>query len=192
MLPESLRNAGAPAFRLRFMLAATLAASYGIYGPSFELMENTPRDTVSEEYLNSEKYELRHWDLQRADSLAPFIASINRIRNANPALQADWSLRFHAIDNDRLICYSKAAPGNVVVVVANLDVRYAQSGWVTLDLEALGLALDERIELRDLLADATYTWQGSRNYVRLDPATAPAHIFRLRAETAAHINVQRA
>ncbi len=180
ILPESLRNRGAPAFTLRLTLAATLAANYGIYGPAFELMENTPRDSVSEEYFNSEKYEIGHWDVARADSLAPFIARINRIRHANPALQSDSSLRFHAVDNDMLICYSKAAGNNVILVVANLDLQYAQSGWIELDLAVLGIAPDPQFEMRDLLSDDRYQWHGRRNFVRLDPAVAPAHIFQLR------------
>jgi starch synthase (maltosyl-transferring) len=142
-------------------------------------MEHAPRDDVSEEYLNSEKYELRHWDIGRADSLAAYIARLNQIRRANPALQADWSLQFHPTDNDQLICYSKAAPGNTLLVVANLDVKWAQSGWLALDLAALGLAVDREYEVNDLLSGARYRWRGPSNFVRLDPAVAPAHIFHL-------------
>jgi starch synthase (maltosyl-transferring) len=179
ILPQSLRHGGAPAFRLRFTLAATLAANCGIYGPAFELMENTPRDTVSEEYSNSEKFELHHWDLRRVDSLAPFIALVNRIRHANPALQSDWSLRFHDVDNEKLICYSKAADENTILVVVNLDTLYPQSGWVDLDLAALDLEPDGAFQVTDLLSDANYWWRGKRNFVRLDPGQAPAHIFHL-------------
>ncbi|HEV7822397.1 MAG TPA: alpha-1,4-glucan--maltose-1-phosphate maltosyltransferase, partial [Burkholderiales bacterium] len=181
ILPVSLRNAGRSSFALRLALAATLAANYGIYGPSFEHMENTPRDDVSEEYLNSEKYELRYWDLERPDSLAAFIGRINAIRRAHPALHSDWSLQFHATDNDQLICYSKSSGGDTVLVVANLDVRWPQSGWLTLDLAALGLAGDRDYEVNDLLSGARYTWRGPRNFVRLDPNVAPAHIFELPA-----------
>jgi len=181
ILHEYLQRGGAPAFRARLVLAATLAANYGIYGPAFELMEHTPREPGSEEYLNSEKYQVRHWDLERPDSLAPLIGKINRIRQANPALQSDWSLRFHPVDNDALICYSKtaAAQGNAIVVVVNLDPESAQSGWVALDLAVLGLAADLSFEVHDLLSGARYTWHGSRNYVRLDPSRSPAHIFEL-------------
>jgi starch synthase (maltosyl-transferring) len=182
ILAVSLRNAGAPAFRLRLLLAATLAANYGIYGPAFELLENAPRDDVSEEYLNSEKYEIRHWDLSRPDSLAPFISSVNAIRHANAALQSDWSLIFHTVDNSELLCYSKRVADNCIVVVANLDTRYAQSGWVTLDLDALDLASGTPYEMHDLLSGARYQWHGMRNFVRLDPALTPAHIFRVLGE----------
>ncbi|MEO8442425.1 MAG: alpha-1,4-glucan--maltose-1-phosphate maltosyltransferase [Betaproteobacteria bacterium] len=181
ILPASLRNAGRAAFTLRVTLAATLASNYGIYGPAFEHMENSPRDNVSDEYMNSEKYELRHWDVERADSLAPYIARINQIRRANPALQSDWSLRFHAVDNAQLLCYSKTTADNTILVVVNLDIKWAQSGWLTIDLAALGIAEDREYEVRDLLSGARYTWRGSRSFVRLDPAVAPAHIFQLPA-----------
>jgi starch synthase (maltosyl-transferring) len=181
ILHEYLQHGGAAAFRVRLVLAATLAANYGMYGPAFELMEHTPREPGSEEYLNSEKYQIRHWDLDRPDSLAPLIGKVNRIRQANPALQSDWSLRFHAVDNDALICYSKtaAAQGNAIVVVVNLDPDAAQSGWVSLDLSALGVAPDTSYQVHDLLSGARYSWHGTRNYVRLDPSRTPAHILEL-------------
>src|SRR4029077_10833198 len=108
ILPEFLQVGGGPAFMIRFILAATLGASYGIYGPAFELCENTPYQPGSEEYLNSEKYELKHRDLDASWSLKDLIARINRIRKQNPALQSNRSLRFHNTDNASLICYSKA------------------------------------------------------------------------------------
>ncbi len=181
ILPASLRSAGRPAFALRLVLAATLAANYGIYGPSYELMENAPRDNDSEEYLNAEKYELRYWDIARADSLAALVARVNEIRRNNAALHEDWGLQFHPVDNDHLLCYSKTAGDNTILVVANLDVRWPHSGWVALDVKALGLGADGEFEVHDLLAGARYRWQGSHNFVRLDPALAPAHIFLLPA-----------
>ncbi|HET9982295.1 MAG TPA: alpha-1,4-glucan--maltose-1-phosphate maltosyltransferase [Longimicrobiales bacterium] len=111
ILTEALQHGGRPTFISRFILAATLGASYGIYGPAFELMEHRPREAGSEEYLHSEKYEIRQWNLARPDSLAPLIARINRIRRENPALQSDRSLRFHRVDNDRLVCYTKHSIG---------------------------------------------------------------------------------
>ncbi len=193
ILHEYLQRGGAPAFRVRLVLAATLAANYGVYGPAFELMEHVPREPGSEEYLDSEKYQLRHWDLTRPDTLAPLLARVNRIRQANPALQADWSLRFHAVDNDALICYSKIATvqDNAIVVVVNLDPRNAQSGWVALDLDVLGLGVDESFQVHDLLSGARYAWHGSRNFVRLDPSTAPAHILQLSRERAAQRQADR-
>ena len=181
ILSEYLQHGGPPAFRVRLVLAATLAANYGIYGPAFELMEHTAREPGAEEYIDSEKYQIRNWDLARPDSLAAFIGRVNSIRRANPALQSDWSLRFHPVDNDMLICYSKtaAAPGNPILVGVNLDPRFVQSGWVMLDLAALDLEADASFQVHDLLSGAHYPWQGSRNFVRLDPAAAPAHILEV-------------
>src|SRR5690606_15958661 len=110
ILPEHLQFGGRGAFMSRLVLAATLGASYGIYGPAFELMEHVAREPGSEEYLDSEKYQIRFWDLERADSLREFIARVNRIRAENAPLQSDHGLRFHHIDNDSLIAYSKTTP----------------------------------------------------------------------------------
>jgi starch synthase (maltosyl-transferring) len=182
ILTEYLQFGGRAAFMARLVLAATLSASYGIYGPAFEHMEHVPRDPGSEEYLDSEKYQLRHWDLARADSLAEFIARVNQARRDNPALQADWSLQFFSVDNDSLICYAKSAGDldNVVLTVVNLDPYHTQSGWVELDLAALGLEPELPYQMHELLTGAHYLWSGPRNFVRLDPQRTPAHIFRLR------------
>jgi starch synthase (maltosyl-transferring) len=182
ILPESLQVGGRAAFMSRLVLAATLAANYGMYGPAFELLEHVPREPGSEEYLNSEKYELRRWDLARADSLSGFIARVNAARRDNPALQSDEGLRFVDVDNEEIICYAKldAAGDNPVVVVVNLDPHHAQSGWVTLDLADLGIEAGHSFQVHDLLTDARYLWSGPRNFVMLDPARAPAHIFRVR------------
>ena len=182
ILTEYLQLGGRPAFMVRLVLAATLGASYGIYGPAFELCQNTPRELGSEEYLNAEKYEIKHWDIGRKDSLSDLIARTNRIRRENPALHHDWSLHFHAVDNEQLICYSKSTEGhgNVILVVANLDPYHTQSGWVDCDLAHLGLEADETYQVHDLLNDARYLWQGRRNYVELNPSVVPAHIFRVR------------
>ncbi len=182
ILPEYLQLGGRAAFMARVVLAATLAANYGIYGAAYELLEASPREPGSEEYLNSEKYELRDWDLARADSLSGFIARVNAIRKDNPALQSDDGLRFVQIDNDDLIAYAKvdAAGDNTVLVVVNLDPHHMQSGWVTLDLADLGIDADRPFQVHDLLTDARYLWSGARNFVMLDPARAPAHIFRVR------------
>jgi len=181
ILPYHLQNAPLAMFRLRLLLAATLAANYGIYGPAYELGENRPRETTSEEYLDSEKYEIKHWDRARADSLAPFVAKVNAIRNSHPALQSDWSLAFHETDNEQLMCYSKVAGADRILVAANLDPHRAQAGWVTLDLEALGLARDAPFTVVDLLTGDRFPWRGARNFVMLDPARAPAHVFAIEA-----------
>jgi starch synthase (maltosyl-transferring) len=182
ILTEYLQFGGRPAFMTRLVLAATLGANYGIYGPAFELCENVPRDPGSEEYLNSEKYELKHWDLERKDSLKEFIALVNRIRRENRALQSDRSLRFHPVDNPEIICFSKQTEDlkNVIVVVVNLDPHHTQSGWVELAMEELGLLPQQPFQMHDLLTNARYLWHGARNYVQLNPDTVPAQIFRVR------------
>ena len=182
ILPEYLQFGGRPAFLVRLVLAATLSANYGIYGPAFELLEHQPREPGSEEYLDSEKYQLREWDLDRADSLRDFITRINRIRHDNPALQSDWNLHFHPIANEQMLCYSKADAddSNLILVVVNLDPYNPQSGWVDLDLAALGLDEKAPYQVHELLSDARYLWRGARNFVQLEPNSVPAHIFRLR------------
>ena len=188
ILTEELQRGGRPAFMARFVLAATLGASYGIYGPAFELWENRPREAGSEEYLDSEKYEIKQWEIERADSLKEFIGLVNRIRRENPAFHRDESLHFHSTDNDQLICYSKSTPdgSNVILVVVNLHPYQTHSGWVQLDLERLWLDPQHPFLVQDLLTNAYYHWDGPRNYVEINPHSTPAHIFcvrrRLRTE----------
>ena len=179
ILHATLQYGGPAAFSARVLLAATLAANYGIYGPAYELQEHVAREPGSEEYRDSEKYQLRHWDLERHDSLRQLIASVNAARRDNPALQSDWSLAFLPVDNDQLIAYRKSTPdlGNVVITVVNLDTRYVQSGWLDLDIEALGIEPLAAYGLRDLLSGARYTWHGRRNFIRLEPGMG--HVLRL-------------
>jgi starch synthase (maltosyl-transferring) len=182
ILPETLQSGLRPMYASRLILAATLAANYGIYGPTYELMESAPREPGSEEYRDSEKYQLRHWSLQQPSSLWSLIARMNRIRRENPALQSDSGLRFCKIDNDQMIAYLKADPGstNVILTVVNLDPHQPQSGWVELDMDALKFESDQTYQVHDLLSDQRYIWRGRYNYVLLDPQRAPAHVFRLR------------
>jgi len=182
ILTEYLQMGGRPAFMLRLVLAATLGANYGIYGPAFELCENRPKEFGSEEYLDSEKYEIKQWDLTRPQSLKDLIARVNRIRRQNPALQSDWSLRFHPVDNEQLICYSKHSEdlSNLIVVVVNLDPHHTHGGWIELPLSYMGLDPNRPYQVHDLLSDARYLWQGPRNYVELNPHIIPAHIFQVR------------
>ncbi|MCS7257070.1 MAG: alpha-1,4-glucan--maltose-1-phosphate maltosyltransferase, partial [Thermomicrobium sp.] len=144
--------------------------------------EATPLAPGSEEYLNSEKYEIRHWKLDAPHSIAPVIARVNRIRREHPALQQDWTLRFHPVDNEQLIAYSKTSldKRDVIITVVNLDPHHRHAGWVTLDLAALGLPYDVPYQVHDLLTDERYIWHGSHNYVELDPHVMPAHIFVVR------------
>jgi starch synthase (maltosyl-transferring) len=182
ILTEHLQYGGRPAFMARLVLAATLGASYGIYGPAFELCEHVALAPGREEYRDSEKYEIRTWDTGRPDSLREFIALVNRIRRESPPLQADDNLRFHPVENDQLIAYSKSAEdgSGTVLVVVNLDPRHTQSGWVELPLEEFGLSAAAPFQGHDLLSGARFLWQGRRFFVELDPSAVPAHIIRLR------------
>jgi starch synthase (maltosyl-transferring) len=181
ILHETLQIGGRPAFLSRIVLAATLGPNYGIYGPAFELGENRPLRAGSEEYLNSEKYEIRHWDLDAPHSIGGAIATINRARRENPALHASYDLIFHPTDNPYLIAYSKSSVdgSNVVLTVVNLDSFHTQAGWVSLDLERLRLRGDESFQVLDQLTGLRYLWHGARNYVELAPDKMPAHIFRV-------------
>jgi starch synthase (maltosyl-transferring) len=182
ILTEYLQHGGRPAFLIRLVLAATLGASYGIYGPAFELCEHCPRSEGSEEYLHSEKYEIRSWDLEQSESLQDFIARVNRIRRDNPALQSNQGLHFHTVDNPELLCYSKSTAdhSNVVLVVVNLSPSHTHSGWVELQLDALELDLAQPAQMHDELSNARYLWHGARHYVEINPQVVPAHIFRVR------------
>jgi starch synthase (maltosyl-transferring) len=182
ILHEHLQIGGRPAFLARFILAATLGASYGIYGPAFELLQSTAREPGSEEYFDSEKYEIRRWNLDDPHSLRRVIALVNRIRRENPALQQDHSLRFHGVSNDYLLCYSKeSADGqNLLLMVVNLDPYHTHHGFTDLDLEALGLDHHQPFQAHDRLTGARYQWHGGRNYVELDPHSSPAHILAIR------------
>ncbi len=182
ILTEFLQMGGRPAFAIRLLLAATLGASYGIYGPAFELLEDRPLHPGSEEYLDSEKYQIRSWDTDRADGLRDVIARVNAIRRDNPALQRDDTLRFHPSSNEQLLCFSKrsADGADAVVVVVTLDPHYVQSGWIDLDLDVLGIDPERPFQAHDLLGQGRYLWRGSRNYVEIDPHALPGQVFRLR------------
>jgi starch synthase (maltosyl-transferring) len=186
ILSEELQTGGRAAFITRLVLAATLSSSYGIYGPAFELQEHLPREKGSEEYLGSEKYEIRSWDLESPNSLSALVGLVNRIRREHKALQFNDQLAFHSTDNDQLIAYSKVREGpegtDVVLTVVNLDHHHTQTGWVTVDVDALGLSSDHPYTAHDLLSDARFTWKAASNFVSLDPFVAPCHILALRHE----------
>ena len=193
ILTEELQTGGPPAFRARLLLASTLAANYGIYGPAFEHMEHEPREPGSEEYLRSEKYEIR-WRggkgaRRAAAGMRELIGRVNATRHAHPALRQDASLTFHGTDNPMLLAYSKrdARSGDVVLVIVNMDHRFPQSGWTELDMPALGLAWDAAFTVVDDLDGGTYDWRGPRNFIRLDPAHGPGHLFHLAASAPARL-----
>ena len=210
ILHEYLQTGGRGAFMARLVLAATLSSNYGLYGPAYELMESTPREPGSEEYLDSEKYQIRSWNRDREDSLESFIGRINRIRREHPALQQTGDVHFHRVDNEEILVYSKTSsrtgsdhgptdepapaatgrgpdglasrrrePADVILVVVNFDPHHVQSGWVDLDLDALGLRPDEEFTVRDLQGGEQHVWHGARNYEELDPHVVPAHIFQV-------------
>ncbi|MEV5610767.1 maltotransferase domain-containing protein [Streptomyces sp. NPDC052225] len=179
ILHEFLQHGGRPAFELRAVLAATLSPSWGVYS-GYELCENTPLRPGSEEYLHSEKYELRPRDWESAEregrTIAPLITALNAIRRRNPALRTLRDVHFHHADKDEVIVYSKRAGSNTVLVVVNLDPHHTQEAMVSLDREALKAPPDSTFRVHDELTGRSYTW-GATNYVRLTPGEAPAHIF---------------
>jgi starch synthase (maltosyl-transferring) len=181
ILNEYLVKGGRAAFVTRLVMAGTLGANYGIYGPAFELIENKPVREGSEEYLDSEKYQVRVWNRNDPRSLKGLIRQVNAIRREHPALQSNLPVQFHATDNPQLIAYSKSSEDRAdkIMVVVNLDPVNRQMGWVDVVLKEFRLAAGESYEMHDLLTDKKYLWQGSRNFVELNPVVLPAHIFRV-------------
>ncbi|MFD0313007.1 alpha-1,4-glucan--maltose-1-phosphate maltosyltransferase [Streptomyces flavalbus] len=182
ILHAYLQHGGRPAFEVRAVLAATLSPTWGVYS-GYELCENTPLKEGSEEYLDSEKYQLRPRDWAAAEregrSIAPLITQLNTIRRAHPALHELRNLRFHGTDNDAVIAYSKRTGDDTVLVVANLDPHHTQEATVSLDMPQLGLDWHSPLAVHDELTGDAYRW-GDSNYVRLEPGRAPAHVFRVR------------
>ena len=179
ILHEYLQAGGPPAFKIRLLLAALLSPTYGIYS-GFELYENVPVQEGSEEYLNSEKYELKHRDYSGDDNLVPFITKLNDIRRKHPALSELTNLTFHESDKDNIIAFSKSAPGaETILAIVNLNPFTWEEATVHLDLDALGVADSRSFEVHDLVSDTRYVWNGPNSYVRLDPAVEPAHVFRV-------------
>jgi starch synthase (maltosyl-transferring) len=179
ILTEQLQRGGREAFYVRAVLASMLAANYGVYGPAFELVESRPVREGSEEYLDSEKYQVRHWDLDQSHSLAPLLATLNAIRRRHPALQQDRTLAFHPTTSDDLLCWSKrSADGtDVVLCVVNLSTTERRTGWVHLDADALGREPGEPIVVVDELGGSTFHWEVGPNFVDLDPYGLTAHVF---------------
>jgi starch synthase (maltosyl-transferring) len=180
ILPEFLQFGGRAGFQIRLLVAATLGGSYGIYGPPFELCV---ADAVpgTEEYLHSEKYEVRYWDLAQPGNLRDFIRRVNAIRRECVALR-HGDLSFLPIDDERLLAFVRHDPehSEIVVVVVALDPHHPASGWLELPLEALGIDPERPYQMDDLLGGARYLWNGPRNWVALDPSAVPGHVFRVR------------
>ncbi|HET7028058.1 MAG TPA: alpha-1,4-glucan--maltose-1-phosphate maltosyltransferase [Candidatus Limnocylindrales bacterium] len=198
ILHETLQVGGRSAFQARFVLAATLAASYGIYGPAFELGERVPREPGSEEYLHSEKYEIRHWDLESHASIAPLIRRVNAIRHAHPALQTNDGLAFHETGDDQVLAYTKRAPArhghdgrdagdgdeDVILAVVTLEPQGRRSVAIDLPVGELGLDPQRPVQADDLLRGGTIVWHDGRATISLDPADCPAAILHLRSAAA--------
>jgi starch synthase (maltosyl-transferring) len=182
ILHEVLQTGGRPAFQARLILAAMLSANYGIYGPAFELLEHVPREPGSEEYLDSEKYQLRHWELQDERSIAPLVASVNRLRHEHPALQSNDGLRFHSTEDERLLAWTKRSPDgdDIVLTIVSLDFEQPRHATLELALDELGIPDDAPYEVEDLLAGGVATWRGRRQPVAIDPAVLPARILQVR------------
>jgi len=190
ILTTQLWGAPRELFVSRYFLAATLSPSVGIYGPAFELCESRDARNGKEEYADSEKYQIRSWDRNDSVSIRGIIAELNRCRFDQLALHTLRTLRFHSVDNDSLLAYSKTAHAGpsvdpalphaaTTLLVANLDPSWTQGGFVDLDLDALGVDPGRTFEVHDLIADRTFEWKGPRNYVELDPEQQPGHIFRV-------------
>jgi starch synthase (maltosyl-transferring) len=180
ILTRFLQQGGRAASALRLVLAATLGASYGVFGPTFELAEVAPLVPGKEEYLHSEKYEVRSWDVDQPRSLRDLITRVNGIRKAHPALQQDHTLRFLPTDNDRLLAYAKTAGdgSDPIVAIVNLDPGWKQSGWVDVPVQPVEGIPTYHVD--DLLNGASYVWwAGGWNYVELDPALTPAHVLQV-------------
>ncbi|WP_234733162.1 maltotransferase domain-containing protein [Tellurirhabdus bombi] len=176
--PFNLQAGHEPQALIRYFMAATLSANYGIFGPSFELMayEAIPG---KEEYLNSEKYEIRHWNRNRNNRLSYLIGIVNRLRKENAALQTTNNLTFCRIDDDALMAYLKVTEANRLLIVVNLDTYNNRGGMVQVPIGQLGISEEQEYTVHDLLTDAYYTWKGAWNYVELDPYVLPMHLLRI-------------
>ena len=180
ILPEYLQYGGRAAFIVRLVLAATLSSNYGIYGPAFELCEARALDG-KEEYLDSEKFEIKQWDWDQQANIKPVIQRVNRIRNENESLQQTRNIEFFETDNETLIAYVKKNRdgSNITVTVANLDPHHTQSGWIRMPLDLLAIPEHQSYLMHDLIDGGKYIWQGDWNYTELDPRVSPAHILRV-------------
>jgi starch synthase (maltosyl-transferring) len=180
ILPYHLQNKGEDSFIFRYALAATLSSNYGVYGPSYEFYENTPIDG-KEEYFNSEKYEVRHYDWKKTNRMTDIMSLLNKLRKKNAALQSTWNIQFCPIENSQLIAYLKATDdlSNVILTIVNLDPNAKQSGYVQLPKDRLGLSDKINLKLHDLVTDEHYTWTQEWNFVELSPGKMPFHLFKL-------------
>ena len=180
ILPYHLQHQGENSFIFRYALAATLSSNYGVYGPAYEFYENTPMEG-KEEYFNSEKYEVRHYDWKRTNRMTDIMMMLNKARKENKALQSTWNIQFCTIENPNLIAYLKATDdlSNILLIVVNLDPNTPQSGYVQLPKSKLNLGDKINVKLHDLVTDEHYTWAQEWNFVEVNPNKMPFHLFKL-------------
>jgi hypothetical protein len=180
ILPYHLQNQDENSFILRYALASTLSSNYGVYGPAYEFYENTPMEG-KEEYFNSEKYEVRHYDWKKTNRMTDIMSLINKARKENEALHSTWNIQFCPIENSQLIAYLKATDDlkSIILVVVNLDPNGTQTGYVQLPKEYLKLGDKINIKLHDLITDERYTWTQDWNFVQLNPHKMPFHLFKV-------------
>ncbi len=183
ILHATLQEGGRPMFQARYVLAAMASSNIGIYGPAFELTENTPREPDSEEYLHSEKYQQRTWELHGPTSIAPLIRRVNEIRRDHPALQRNAGLAIHRIDDDQLIAWSKSTDdrSDRILTIVSLDPVEVRSGVLNVDLAELWLDPDRPYEVEDLIDGGVERWKGSEIPITIDPAGVPARVLRIGA-----------
>jgi starch synthase (maltosyl-transferring) len=180
ILPPALIKGGDNAHVMRLILAATLSSNYGLYGPVYEFGINAPHG-AKEEYVDNEKYEIKHWDWSQYNRIGEIITRVNRIRKENAALQSTWNITFAGTSNDQIICYLKTDvdTNNNLLMVVNLDVFNTQGAHVKVPLDKLNIGYNEHYQVADLLGGGKYQWIGDLNYVELNPYQMPAHIFKI-------------
>ncbi len=188
ILHAYLQEGGRPAFEARLVLAATLSASYGIYS-GFELCDNKAVRPGSEEYLDSEKYQIRHWNWERPGNITHLVRTINAVRRQHPSLQWNGGLRFCETDNPQIVAFTRTSPdeSDALLVVVNVDPHYMQHGHVRVPVNTFGLDPNRPYRAHDLLTDTPYAWSGEWNYVRLDPGVRQAHVLTLSASDSASL-----
>jgi len=187
ILHEEFQTGDRNRFIIRMVLASTLSSNYGMYGPAYELCEYLPVRGSKEDYLNSEKYEIKQWDIDRPGNIRAEITRINRIRKENSALQQTNDITFVRIEaspgqeNDQVMGYLKRSDdgGNIILTVVSLDSSNTQGGWLRFPLELFNMPHDSQFKVEDLLSGIHYDWNGEWNYVAVNPWTMPAHIFRV-------------
>lgn len=167
-----------PQFILRYFLAAALSSNYGIFGPSYELMVHAAIPG-KEEYLDSEKYEVRHWDWNLRNKLMHVISLVNKIRNTNEAMQFTGNYTECHIEHDQMMAWLKVYGENKILCIANLDVYNRQSSIIHIPLDKIGKTEGQQYTVHDLVTGEKYRWTGSSNYVDLDPNKLPFHLFRI-------------